>query len=491
MLSENPDQHGNQLVSISKDTLSEMVRRLGGLQNIELIVQEKDAEIKQLRGTVIMLQSKLMGPVVPGQEQATAVNTEFHTQTFSDHHRSSDPRIFHFSDVSKTSVENCESLIARGSSCKAGDSVKTNSKAKIIPPQYEAQKQSGTELGDKTSFKNYGISVNMDCLSINGRSDSSRCVGGVSQLYFNNVVSELVKTKQSLNSLQKQLKEKVNSKENAEDDALRQQIAQLVQQLSELKSQHAQTQRENVLLKIQNGSPEKTEKKGPNDSFEIEEKKMVETDTQTESLKVTSSEVQKLKLEIIRLTREKNVLEKEKSGMFLVPAEIQSLLTENDSLQQQLEQKTVLYNQQKESNKILTTCLQEEKIRYKQLSDQYRDLDKKSSKEIRGLLERMAHIRQKYEELRQENSALEKTQSLLDLSQAQSNRSTASNTSHRGHSRQPSDVSVHSSGSDYAIAPARIQPDSGSFQLLECPTCQQTYSIEKEYQIHISKCCVD
>ena len=94
-----------------------------------------------------------------------------------------------------------------------------------------------------------------------------------------------------------------------------------------------------------------------------------------------------------------------------------------------------------------------------------------------------------YEELQQEKIALEKSYCLLSgLNPAHSFSSNTSNTSQGGHSRQHSNASVASTGSDYAIAPARIQADSGSHQEYECPQCLQTYSIEKEYHIHIAKC---
>lgn len=485
MLSENQEHHGDQLVSISKETMLEMMRRLSGFQNIDLVLKEKDSEIKQLRHTVSLLQSRLLElqEAMSGVEhhQSTAVNTDFQPSS-GIHHRSSAPEIFVYPNVKsgENSFNESTVLHARGSRVTQRDNVKASQESRKPQAIQEQQKFNNIE----TNNESHGTSLRMDhgIGVVTGHKCES--MGGVSEQYFNNVVSELVKTKQCLHNLQKQGHNKVTPHvQQGNTEAL----VALQLELRDLRQQHEQLQRENVLLKSERKGTSNT-RKGLNDSFELEQKQTDEKTTQTDAdrkLQLISPEVQQLKSEITRLTREKTELLKEKESY---PVELDSLLREIDGLNKQIEQKTILYTQQRDSNKILSTCLQEEKERYKKLEDGYRE----NRKENRTLVDRLAHIRQKYEELRQEKVALEKSQSLLSgsfgLNPAHSLSSNTSNTSQGRHSRQHSNASAASTGSDYATVPARIQPDSGSYQEYECPQCLQTYSIEKEYQIHIAKC---
>ena len=212
MLSENQDRRGDQqLVSISKETMLEMVRRLSGFQNIDLVLQEKDSEIKQLRQTVSLLQSRLqeLQEAVSGKDQwqSAAVNTDFQPSSVI-HHRSSAPEIFVYPDMSKNSGGNnfneskFNVLTARGSKGTQRENVKSNHDSRKPHFIQEQQMASGVE-------EIQGMSLRLD--HDIGRVTGYKCesMGGVSEQYFNNVVSELVKTKQYLYNLQKQVDNKV------------------------------------------------------------------------------------------------------------------------------------------------------------------------------------------------------------------------------------------------------------------------------------------
>ena len=190
----------------------EMMRRLSGLQNIDLVLQEKDAEIKQLRQTIIAQQSKLqdLQEAISGFEhrQSAAVNTDFHPSS-GIHHRSSAPEIFVYPDVSKKSGGNNSSepyaLTARGSSATPRDNVKFSRDSKKTQIIQEQHKLSSTEAVNQN-----GTSLKMDHgIGMPARKNCGQSMGGVSEIYFNNVVSELVKTKQYLYNLQKQMENKV------------------------------------------------------------------------------------------------------------------------------------------------------------------------------------------------------------------------------------------------------------------------------------------
>lgn len=483
MLSENPDKNGDQLVSIPRKTMLEMASRLNGFHNLDIVLQGKDAEIKKLRQTVIDLRSKLLefqkSMSVPPQQQAEADNHPSATLL----HRSSAPDIFVYPDMSKTaSVKNHESLLSRGTGTKLKDDDKIY---RLQHEVHEVDHQSNLKL----IGRNYGESLHMDVL---GQNEFRSAVGGVSEVVFNNVVSELVKTKQYLYNLeQKQRKEKVVPTEKTEvNDSL-------TQELKQLRQRNEQLQHENVLLKMGNQEPKTGEKKCLNDSFELDQQKTETADKNTQTvttkeLQVISPEIQRLKSDVVRLMREKDELLKERQSwkQSQKTTEYQSLLSENNTLQKQQQQTTVLYNQLKESVKILSTCLHEEKERYKQLDVKFKDKTMESSK----LLDRIAHMRQKYEELRQEKNALEKTLSLSDWNREHSHfysSTTSNSTTHNRHIRQPSNESGSSTDSAYAIAPARIQPETETDIGYECPGCLQNFKVEKEYHIHLSKCCVD
>ena len=210
MLSENQDRHGDQrLVSISKETMLEMVRRLSGFQNIDLVLQEKDSEIKQLRQTVSLLQSRLqeLQEAVSGndQRQSAAVNTDFQPSSVI-HHRSSAPEIFVYPDMSKNSGGNnfneSNVLTARGSRGTQRENVKSNHDSR--KPHFIQEQQMASSVEEIQ-----GMSLRLD--HDIGRVTGYKCesMGGVSEQYFNNVVSELVKTKRYLYNLQKQGDNKV------------------------------------------------------------------------------------------------------------------------------------------------------------------------------------------------------------------------------------------------------------------------------------------
>ena len=212
MLSENQEHHGDQLVSISKETMFEMMRRLSGFQNIDLVLQEKDSEIKQLRHTVGILQSRLqeLQEAMSGfdRHQPAAVNTD--TQPPSGiHHRSSAPDIFVYPDVSKKSGGNrfneSNGLAARGSRVTQRDNVKVSQHSK--KPQGIQEQQKGTNIETNNESHGTSLRINQGISMVTGYKWDS--MGGVSEQYFNNVVSELVKTKQYLYNLQKQQENKV------------------------------------------------------------------------------------------------------------------------------------------------------------------------------------------------------------------------------------------------------------------------------------------
>ena len=186
MLSQNPEQSGDKIVSIPMATMLDMVRSLQGLQ-------EKEEENKHLKQIVRMLQSKLLE-----LEEVVAVSETECKAAAQVQHRSSAPAIFVYPEVSEKSGV----LKSRGNKIEptaktAVQQKNTNGQAGELPLRYGVSDQVGTKPN----------SVNQ---SAKGVLESYASIGGVSELYFNNVVNELVKTKQCLYQLEKQSKENVS-----------------------------------------------------------------------------------------------------------------------------------------------------------------------------------------------------------------------------------------------------------------------------------------
>ena len=213
MLSQNPEQRGGRTVSISMETVLDMARRLSGFQNVDLLLQEKDAKIKSLKQVVKMLQSKLMA-----LEKMVSVSEAERTAEAGIQHRSSAPAIFVYPDMSKKcDTKNYDSLTTRGSSL-----VIRNGGSKIESTTNLQQNKANKVVDKDTNIvpqksmspvtqRNDGASVDRNDMMVPQQNYLNSSTGGVSELYFNNVVNELVRTKQYLYELEKQMKEKVSS----------------------------------------------------------------------------------------------------------------------------------------------------------------------------------------------------------------------------------------------------------------------------------------
>ena len=185
MLSQNPEQSGDKIVSIPMATMFDMVRSLQGLQ-------EKEEENKHLKQIVRMLQSKLLE-----LEEVVAVSETERKGAAQVQHRSSAPAIFVYPEVSEKSGVKSKGYKNEPTAKTAVQQKNTNGQAGELPLRYGVSDQVGTKPN----------SVNQ---SAKGVLESYASIGGVSELYFNNVVNELVKTKQCLYQLEKQSKENVS-----------------------------------------------------------------------------------------------------------------------------------------------------------------------------------------------------------------------------------------------------------------------------------------
>ncbi|XP_060574027.1 uncharacterized protein LOC132731787 [Ruditapes philippinarum] len=181
-------------------------------------------------------------------------------------------------------------------------------------------------------------------------------------------------------------------------------------------------------------------------------------------------------------------------------------------MNRELIQKNEAYEALVENVKILSTCLQEEKARFRNADERLRI----KADDTRKMSAQLGSLRQQYEELRQEKNALEKTRSLEDFPSLRftSQRTVSSERNRSGGSNRSRENarygSSHSNTSPYNSRNCglNIHPENRPHKKFqnnlslgdqdeqklsnipgwECPRCWQTFQMENVYLMHLQSC---
>lgn len=275
-----------------------------------------------------------------------------------------------------------------------------------------------------------------------GLEDGFQELPGVSAVYFNNVINELMLTKTILHNLQQ--KDMTKGVGEMEMEKMRTEIQQLRIQNTEL--QRALDEKEKELSKS-------TATKGltKENSFELHHPK----DTEEQGL--SEVEILRLKTENEELKGKIRVLNAEKERLHY------RVESEPKTVKEQLTCLTEEYDKQRNTMKILTKCLSEEKARSKTIEDRL----KIKTEESKKLSSQLGSLRQKYEELQQEKNALEKERKL-----------------ERSRSK-PYNIRPDDHMGPNILSGKEAKPSNVS---LMCPRCFQMFHVEKAYLVHMEKC---